>query len=243
MLGNTYTFNELHLISAMIDSYLGQPLNDFMNSHNIIEIDDLEFDDRSVDTPFVSPFLDSDDESDDGEVLNALDGKLVAYFDLFLPVNIITLKAYNTIMVEGLKSPGRNLVAIVRDVYVFVGSFTYVTEFVVLEDIGEFIVNDKGNVVMGRPFREKGDELGLEVMDDKDDKVPLVEGVLMGALSGVKELGLLKGGRFMILSSLVKSMISCFFQMGLTVIIGFLQVLVEEEDVVKERKLKKMEMV
>ncbi|GKF89414.1 hypothetical protein Tco_0263377, partial [Tanacetum coccineum] len=69
----TQELNELRAISAMIDSHLGQPLNDFMNSHNIIEMDDLESDDGSVDTPLVSPFLDSDDESDDGEVLNELD--------------------------------------------------------------------------------------------------------------------------------------------------------------------------
>ncbi|GJR51463.1 hypothetical protein Tco_1401984 [Tanacetum coccineum] len=135
------------------------------------------------DTPLVSPFIDSDDESDDGEVLNELneygnakilylnriinstDGndlafqcmigfrKFIAYFDPFLPMNIITRKAYNTIMVEGLESTGRNLVAIVRDVYVFVGSFTYVTDFVVLEDIREFIISDMSEVMMGRPFR------------------------------------------------------------------------------------------
>nr|GEU39365.1 hypothetical protein [Tanacetum cinerariifolium] len=39
----------------------------------LIEMDDLEFDDGSIDTPFVSPLLDSDDDSDDGEVLNELD--------------------------------------------------------------------------------------------------------------------------------------------------------------------------
>nr|GEZ72601.1 glycosyl transferase, family 8 [Tanacetum cinerariifolium] len=63
-------------------------------------MDDLESDDESVDTPFVSPFLDSDDEPDGGEVLN---GNFVAYFDPFLPMNIITRKAYNTIMVERLE--------------------------------------------------------------------------------------------------------------------------------------------
>ncbi|GJX33117.1 hypothetical protein Tco_0242972 [Tanacetum coccineum] len=57
----------------MIDSHLGQPLNDFMNLHNIVEMDDLEYDDRSIYTPLVSSFLDSNDESDDGEVLNELD--------------------------------------------------------------------------------------------------------------------------------------------------------------------------
>ncbi|GJT59425.1 hypothetical protein Tco_1002958 [Tanacetum coccineum] len=178
----TQELNELRPISAMIDSHLGQPSNDLTNSHKIIEIHDFESDDRSVDTPLVSPFLDSDDESDDGEVLNEFDEygndtnfyhnriitsfdeedlaffcmidfrKFVIYFDPFLPMNI-TRKAYNTIMVEGLKSTVRNLVAVVRDVFVFVGSFTYVMDFVVLEDIGEFIMSDLVNVVMGRPFR------------------------------------------------------------------------------------------
>ncbi|GKD38909.1 hypothetical protein Tco_1259116 [Tanacetum coccineum] len=143
-------------------------------------MDELESDDGLVDTTLVSPFLDSDDESDDGEVLNelyecgnarnfygiriinSLDGedlafpcmigfrKFVAYFEPFLPMNIITRKAYNTIMVEGLKSTRRNLVAIVRDVYVSVGSFTFVMDFVVLEDIKEYIVSDMADVMMRR---------------------------------------------------------------------------------------------
>ncbi|GJZ05490.1 hypothetical protein Tco_0539283 [Tanacetum coccineum] len=96
-----------------------------------------------------------DDEPDDGEVLNELNEYGNArnfYRNPFLPMNIITRKAYNAIMVEGLENTRRNLVAIVRDVYVFVGSFTYVTDFIVIEDIGEFIVSDISEVVMGRPL-------------------------------------------------------------------------------------------
>ncbi|GJT78995.1 hypothetical protein Tco_1045720 [Tanacetum coccineum] len=178
--------DELQEISAYIDSRLEnikQFLNGFVNPPNEIDMDDLDLDDESIDTPLVSPFLDLDDDSDDGEVLNELEeygnaGKLchkklfnsidgddlafpcmigfmnfVAYFNPFLPMNIITRKAFNTIMVEGFKSTGRYLVAIVRDVYVFVGSFTYVTDFVVLEDVGEFIVSDMAEVVRGKPFR------------------------------------------------------------------------------------------
>ncbi|GJR11276.1 hypothetical protein Tco_0793928 [Tanacetum coccineum] len=144
----------------------------------------LESDDESVDTPLVSPFPHSDNDSDDGEVLNELseyesagmlrqeriinsfDGddlafqcmisfrKFTAYLDPFLPMNIISRKAYNTIMVEGLESTGKNLVAFVRGVYVFVGSFTYITDFVVLENIGEFIMSNMAEVLMGRPFRK-----------------------------------------------------------------------------------------
>ncbi|GJX09826.1 hypothetical protein Tco_0199685 [Tanacetum coccineum] len=49
-----------------------QLLNDFMNPPNVFEIDDLESDNELVDTPLVSSFLDSDEESSDGEVLDEL---------------------------------------------------------------------------------------------------------------------------------------------------------------------------
>nr|GEU38368.1 hypothetical protein [Tanacetum cinerariifolium] len=115
--------NELQEMSTYIDSLLeniDQFLNGFTQPPNEIDMDDLELDEESIDTPLVSPFLDSDDDFDDGEVLNELeeygnarhlcrqreinsfDGddlafqcmigfrKFVAYFDLFLPMNIIS---------------------------------------------------------------------------------------------------------------------------------------------------------
>ncbi|GKD08672.1 hypothetical protein Tco_1188357 [Tanacetum coccineum] len=110
-----------------------------------------------VDTPLVSPFLDLDDDSNDGEVLNELEeygnaGQLCRQREInsFDGDDL----AYNIIMVEKLESKGRNLVAIVRDVYACVGSFTYITNFVVLEDIGEFILRDMSEVVMGKAFRK-----------------------------------------------------------------------------------------
>ncbi|GJV20232.1 hypothetical protein Tco_1369252 [Tanacetum coccineum] len=101
----------------------------------------------AADTPLVSPFLDSDDHSDDGKVLNELE-------EYGNAGQLCCQRAYNNIMVEGLKSIGKNLVAIVRDVYVFVGSFTYIMNFVVLEDIREFILRDMAEVVMEKPFRK-----------------------------------------------------------------------------------------
>ncbi|GJY07949.1 hypothetical protein Tco_0375003 [Tanacetum coccineum] len=75
----THKLNVLRAISAMIDSRLenidhtritippttpfDQLLNDFMNPHDVFEIDDLESYDESVDTPLVfSPSLGFDDE-------------------------------------------------------------------------------------------------------------------------------------------------------------------------------------
>ncbi|GJY18056.1 hypothetical protein Tco_0389547 [Tanacetum coccineum] len=47
-----------------------QLLNDFMNPPNVFEMDDLESENELVDTPLVSPFIDSVEESNDGEVLD-----------------------------------------------------------------------------------------------------------------------------------------------------------------------------
>ncbi|GJS78852.1 hypothetical protein Tco_0728733 [Tanacetum coccineum] len=148
--------HELQAISAFVDSRLEsieQFLN-FANQPNETNMNNLESDDETGDTPLVSPFPHSDNDSDDGEVLNelieyentrtlrreriinSLDGddlafermlgfrKFIAYLDPFLPMNIISRKAYNTIMVKGLEGTGKNLVTVVKDVYVFVGSFT-----------------------------------------------------------------------------------------------------------------------
>ncbi|GKC70371.1 hypothetical protein Tco_1116254, partial [Tanacetum coccineum] len=47
-------------------------LNNFANHPNETDMNDLESDDESVVTPLVSPFPHSDNDSDDGEVLNEL---------------------------------------------------------------------------------------------------------------------------------------------------------------------------
>ncbi|GKA75956.1 homeodomain-like protein [Tanacetum coccineum] len=150
---------------AMDALCIEQFLNNFANHPNETNMNDLESDGESVDTPLVSPFPRSYNDSDDGEVLNELIEyenvgmlcrekainsfdeddlafqcmigfrKFVTYFDPFFLINIITRKAYNNIMVEEFESTRKNLVAIVKDVYVFVDNFTYITDSVVLQDI------------------------------------------------------------------------------------------------------------
>ncbi|GJZ00977.1 hypothetical protein Tco_0518938 [Tanacetum coccineum] len=120
----------------------------------------------SSESPYVIPTTDHPRTLRQERINNSFDGddlvfefmigfrKFTAYRDPFLPMNIILRKAYNTIIIEGLEGTRKNLVAIIKDVYVFVGSFTYITDFVVLEDIGEFIMSDMAEVLMGRRFRK-----------------------------------------------------------------------------------------
>nr|GEV48221.1 hypothetical protein [Tanacetum cinerariifolium] len=132
--------HELHVISAFVDSRIEsikQFINNFANQPNETNTNNLESDNEAVDTPLVSPFPHSDDDSDDGEFLNELieyenartlrqeriinssdrDGlafecmigfrKFIAYLDPFLPMNINSRKAYNTIMVKGQRGRER----------------------------------------------------------------------------------------------------------------------------------------
>ncbi|GKA47617.1 hypothetical protein Tco_0740500 [Tanacetum coccineum] len=178
---------ELQNFLAFVDSRLKSIerfLNRISDQPSETSINDLESDDGSVDTPLISSFPHSDNDSDDEEVLNKLSEyenagtllreriinsfnednltfecmigfrKFTAYLDSFLPMNIISRNAYNTIMVDRLEGTRKNLVAIILDVYVFVRSFTYIMDFVMLEDIGEFIMSDMAEVLMGRPFRK-----------------------------------------------------------------------------------------
>ncbi|GKB46151.1 hypothetical protein Tco_0896904 [Tanacetum coccineum] len=188
--------DELLEISDMIDSRLEnidhdlivfpppaspeQLLHNFLDPPKFLKVDDIVADAEFVDTLLVSPFLDLDDESDDGEVVNDIYlneeyfnrkisrfserdlafpcmigfRKFVAYFDPNLSINIITRKAINTIMVNQLASRNDNFVAIVRNVQVFVGSFTYTTDFTVFEDIENYIEIGSSEVVMGKPFKD-----------------------------------------------------------------------------------------
>ncbi|GKB52545.1 hypothetical protein Tco_0903298 [Tanacetum coccineum] len=67
--------HELQRIFAFVDSRLESIerfLNNFANQPNETNMNDLEFDDESVDTYLVSPFPHSDNDSDNSEVLNEL---------------------------------------------------------------------------------------------------------------------------------------------------------------------------
>nr|GEY80916.1 hypothetical protein [Tanacetum cinerariifolium] len=75
----------------MIDSHL-KNINHTMLP-NEIDMDDLESRDELIDTPLVSPFLDSDDESDDEEVLIELD-KIFDTYIVRMPRTIPSLKNF-----------------------------------------------------------------------------------------------------------------------------------------------------
>jgi hypothetical protein len=68
-------------------------------------------------------------------------------------MNIISRTEYNKIMVNELEYKGDNIVARAKTLHVFVGSFIYLVEFMVMENLGEFIDSNLTQVVFGKPFK------------------------------------------------------------------------------------------
>jgi hypothetical protein len=83
-----------------------------------------------------------------------------AYIDFKSPINIMSSSVYNDIVKtrleprRDLKYPGGvcNFVGRIKGLHVFVGDFTYITDFMVVEDLASVIDCRLSHVVFGKPF-------------------------------------------------------------------------------------------
>ncbi|GJV65598.1 hypothetical protein Tco_1476426 [Tanacetum coccineum] len=81
-----------------------------------------------------------------------------AYIDLNSPLNIMTRMMYNWIMRRKLdpreNTNGRssNFTGRIKGIHVFIGNFTYIMEFMIIEDISSIIDPRMSQVVLGKPF-------------------------------------------------------------------------------------------
>nr|GEW44575.1 MAK10-like protein [Tanacetum cinerariifolium] len=83
-----------------------------------------------------------------------------AYIEINSPLNLMTQILYNWIMRRKLdlrESTNRgvnNFIGRIKGMHVFVGNFTYVIDFMIIEDISSIIDPSLSQVVLGRPFVE-----------------------------------------------------------------------------------------
>ncbi|GJU94228.1 hypothetical protein Tco_1318984 [Tanacetum coccineum] len=80
----------------------------------------------------------------------------VNFFPL-LYVNVMSKKFHNSIMKDKMVYKGDNVVGALMNVHIFVGTFSVVTDFAVLEDMDAYRDEGMGDVIVGEPFlREFG---------------------------------------------------------------------------------------
>ncbi|GJY20164.1 MAK10-like protein [Tanacetum coccineum] len=83
-----------------------------------------------------------------------------AYIDPNSPLNLMTRMMYNWIMRRKLdprENSNRgisNFIGRIKGMHVFVGNFTYIVDFMIVEDISSFIDLRLSQVVLGKPFVE-----------------------------------------------------------------------------------------
>ncbi|GKC49599.1 hypothetical protein Tco_1072344 [Tanacetum coccineum] len=128
---------KLHSPLAVLFILFRDKLNSTMvSTPNEIDMDDLDPDDESIDRPLVTPFLDLDDDSDDGEVLNELE------------------EYRNAGKTSGGISGVSNFTGRIKGMHIFVGYFTYISDFMIVKDISLIIDPRLSQVVLGKPFVE-----------------------------------------------------------------------------------------
>ncbi|GJS86158.1 protein kinase-like domain, concanavalin A-like lectin/glucanase domain protein [Tanacetum coccineum] len=107
-----------------------------------------------------------------------------AYIDLESPINVMSRRQYNRIMTYGLRSrqkpsnPNKisNFVRRIRSLEIFIGSFAYECNFMILEDTTSIIDRHLEEMAFGRPFiNETGlvydREEGTVMFKQDDEKI------------------------------------------------------------------------
>ncbi|GJW25390.1 putative reverse transcriptase domain-containing protein [Tanacetum coccineum] len=99
----------------------------------------------------------------------------VNFFPL-LYINVMTKKFHNSIMKDKMVYKGDNVVGALMNVLIFVGTFSVVTDFAVLEDMDAYRNEGMGDVIVGKPFlREVGIKArrfdGMITIYNGDDEV------------------------------------------------------------------------
>ncbi|GJR18482.1 homeodomain-like protein [Tanacetum coccineum] len=76
------------------------------------------------------------------------------YIDPHCPFNIISIATYNTIMTRELIYTRNNIVGLEKNLNVFIGYHTFLTDFIVVENIHEFVEKGLTEVMFGKPFKD-----------------------------------------------------------------------------------------
>ncbi|GJY21555.1 hypothetical protein Tco_0394121 [Tanacetum coccineum] len=99
-----------------------------------------------------------------------------ANFFPLLYVNVMSKKFYNSIMKNKMVYKGNNVIGALINMPIFVGTFSIVTDFAVLENMDAYRDEGMGDVILGEPFlrevRIKTRRFeGMITIDDGDDEV------------------------------------------------------------------------
>ncbi|GJW19174.1 homeodomain-like protein [Tanacetum coccineum] len=71
------------------------------------------------------------------------------------PFNVMSSAAYNNIMRQELMYTGNNMIGLAKNLYVFVGCHEFLIDFIILENIDEFVEKGLTEVLFKKPFKDQ----------------------------------------------------------------------------------------
>ncbi|GJW49143.1 homeodomain-like protein [Tanacetum coccineum] len=77
------------------------------------------------------------------------------YIEPQSPFNIMSRKVYNSIMKHELVYTGNNMVGFAKNLHVFIGCHQFLIDFIILENVSEFVEKRLTEVLFGQPFKEQ----------------------------------------------------------------------------------------
>ncbi|GJR59561.1 hypothetical protein Tco_1501723 [Tanacetum coccineum] len=112
------------------------------------------------------------------------------YFVPQTPFYIISRKAYNSIMNHEIMYSGINMVGLAKNLRVFIGNHQFLVDFIILENISEFVEKGLTEVLFGQPFKEQIRLVEDRVSDeDKKKGIHKPEIKIKGFYKGCLSLG------------------------------------------------------
>nr|GEW20208.1 hypothetical protein [Tanacetum cinerariifolium] len=75
-----------------------------------------------------------------------------ANFFPLLSINVMSRKFYNSILKDKVEYKGRNVVGAFMNVPIFLGKFSVMTDFTVIDDIDSYRDEEMGDIIVGRSF-------------------------------------------------------------------------------------------
>ncbi|GJY70522.1 hypothetical protein Tco_0474225 [Tanacetum coccineum] len=99
-----------------------------------------------------------------------------ANFLQILPINVMSKKFYNSIIKDKIEFKGSNKLGNFVNALVFIGNFYVITDFTVVEDMGPYLDEGMGDVIVGKPFckasyMEDRRFDGIITIRDRDDSL------------------------------------------------------------------------
>ncbi|GJS12945.1 hypothetical protein Tco_0407417 [Tanacetum coccineum] len=156
----TFDINDKNPHLLLSDEDLGSFPNDNDLLHNLEIQDTMDLTNEATNSPVKPEFLSSGNRIHLYSPYNLKITCKIGFvnFDPYIeppsPFNIMSRKAYNSIIKHELVYTWNNMVGFARNLHVFVGGHQFLTDFIILENINEFVEKGLTEVLFGQPFKE-----------------------------------------------------------------------------------------